>query len=64
MTTMYMDDVRTLSSDEIDDVFGGTDPITAGIVLGIALAGLALTAFNSGYNAGKDAAQRDNRNDK
>lgn len=49
--------IQDLTFEEIEEVNGGVLPF---IAAGIALVGLAVASFNSGYTVGKDMATRDN----
>jgi hypothetical protein len=54
-----MTNIHEMTAAEIDEVAGGPLflPLLAGAV---AIVGLAITAYNSGYTTGKDIAVREN----
>lgn len=61
--TYQNDEIRALNDHEIDEVNGGLLTTIAIATLVVISVGLAVAVFESGRNAGADAAQRDNRAD-
>lgn len=46
-----------LDDESIDQISGGVIGVAAAIAAGVAIGGLAISAFNAGYTFGKDLAQ-------